>query len=89
MNIKAVLNQSMTQAMADSYSSNVCRHIIWAFVCDGRFFFSKMKLCCDLQNGKWLDPPNSLLDLCMDKIIYVSINDRPNYLHEWLQEACQ
>ncbi len=62
MTIKLVLDQSMTQAMADSYTSNVCRHIIWAIVCDGRYFFSKVKLCHDLQSGKWIDPPHSLLE---------------------------
>ena len=73
MMIKSVLDQSGTQAMVESYTSNVCRHIVWAIVCDGQYFFSKVKLCPDLKNGVWDDPPKSLLDLSIDRGIYATL----------------
>ena len=78
MMIKSVLDQSGTQAMAESYTSNVCRHIVWAIVCVRRYFFSKVKLCRDLKNSVWDDPPKSLLDLSIDRVIYANIIDCPN-----------
>ena len=75
--------------MAESYTSNVCRHIVWAIVCDGRYFFSKVKLCRDLKNGVWDDPPKSLLELSIDKVIYANIIERPNYPKEWTEQVRQ
>ena len=89
MMIKSVLDQSGTQAMAESYTSNVCRHIVWAIVCDGRYIFSKVKLCQDLKNSVWDDPPKSLLDLSIDRVIYANIIDCPNYPKEWTEQVRQ
>ena len=97
MLIKSVLDQSGTQAMVESYTSNVCRHIVnnmaaisfWAIVSNGRYFFSKVKLCRDLKNGVWDDPPKSLLDLSIDRVIYGNVINRPNFPTEWTQRVWQ
>jgi hypothetical protein len=60
-----------------------CR-IIWAIVCDGRFFFSKVKLSQDLIPGVgWKDCPTSLLNLILDKVMFAEPIMHPTFLIEW------
>jgi hypothetical protein len=73
----------------ENQSSSVCRHIVWAIVCDGRYFFSKVKLCRDLKHGVWDDPPKSIFDLSIDRVIYANIINRPNYPKEWTEQVRQ
>jgi hypothetical protein len=51
MNVKQIFDDSSTQTIQDAFNVNVCRRIMWAIVCDGRFFFSKVKLSQDLIPG--------------------------------------
>ena len=62
----------------------VCQHIIWAIVCDGRFFFSKVKLSQDLiPRVRWKDCPTSLLNLILNKVMFAEQIIRPIFLLEW------
>jgi hypothetical protein len=71
MDLKIIFNDPSTQSIYEAFTVPVCRHIVWAIVCDGRFFFSKVKLSQDLMPGTgWKDPPSSLLSLIMDKVMF-------------------
>jgi hypothetical protein len=95
MDVKQIFDYSSTQTIQVAFNVNVCHHIIWAIVCDGRFFFSKVKLSQDLIPGVgWKDCPTSLLNLILDKVMFAPIM-RPTFPIEWeytmepLPDACQ
>jgi hypothetical protein len=53
-------------------------------VCDGRFFFSKVKLSQDLIPGVgWKDQPTSLLNSILGKVMFAEPILRPTYPTEW------
>ncbi len=80
MDLKRIFNNSSTQTIKDAFNINVCRRIIWAIVCDGRFFFSKVKLIQDLIPGiGWKDRPTSLLNLILEKVMFAKLILRPTY----------
>ncbi len=84
MDLKHIFNNSSTQTIKDAFNINVCRCIIWAIVCDGRFFFSKVKLSQDLIPGVgWKDQPTSLLNLILDKVMFAEPILQPTYPTEW------
>ena len=84
MDLKRIFDDSSTQTIKDAFNINVCRRIIWAIVCDGRFFFSKVRLSQDLIPGVgWRDRPTSLLNLIMDKVMFAEPIMRPTYPTEW------
>ena len=83
LNIKKILDNPSIQAIYKTYSVTVCRHIIWAVICDGWFFFNKVKLSQDLVSGNWRDPPNLLLSLIMDKVMLAEVIHRPTFPYEW------
>jgi hypothetical protein len=84
MDLKRIFNNSSTQTIKDAFNINVCHRIIWAIVCDGRFFFSKVKLSQDLIPGVgWKDRPTSLLNLILEKVMFAEPILRPNYPTEW------
>ena len=86
MDLKRIFDDSSTQTIKDAFNINVCRRIIWAIVCDGRFFFSKVRLSQDLIPGVgWRDRPTSLLNLIMDKVMFAEPIMRPTYPTEWEQ----
>ncbi len=79
-----IFNYSSTQTIQDAFNINVCRRIIWAIVCDGRFFFSKVKLSQDLIPGVgWKDRPTSLLNLILDKVMFAEPIMRPTFPIKW------
>jgi hypothetical protein len=41
MDLKQIFDDSSTQTIQDAFNLNVCRCIIWAIVCNGRFFSAK------------------------------------------------
>jgi hypothetical protein len=49
MHIKAILDQPSMQAMSESYTSDVSWQTVWTIICNGKLFFSKVKLCHDLN----------------------------------------
>jgi hypothetical protein len=84
MDLKRIFDDSSTQTIKEAFNINVCRRIIWAIVCDGRFFFSKVRLSQDLIPGVgWRDRPISLLNLIMDKVMFAEPIMRPTYPTEW------
>ena len=84
MDLKCIFDDSSTQTIKDAFNINVCRRIIWAIVCDGRFFFSKVRLSQDLIPGVgWRDRPTSHLNLIMDKVMFAEPIMRPTYPTEW------
>jgi hypothetical protein len=84
MDLKRIFNDSSTQTIKDVFNIIVCRRIIWAIVCDGRFFFSKVKLGQDLIPGiGWKDRPTSLLNLILEKVMFAKPILRPTYPTEW------
>ena len=84
MDLKRIFDDSSTQTIKDAFNINVCRRIIWAIVCDGRFFFSQVRLSQDLIPGiGWRDRPTSLLNLIMDKVMFAEPIQRPTYPTEW------
>ncbi len=84
MDLKRIFNDSSTQTIRDAFNVNVCRRIIWAIVCNGRFFFSKVKLSQDLISGfGWKDRPTSLLNLILDKVMFAKPIMRPTFLIKW------
>jgi hypothetical protein len=84
MDLKEMFNDSSTQTIQDVFNVNVCRCIIWAIVCDGRFFFSKVKLSQDLIPGfGWKDRPTSLLNLILDKVMFAKPIMRPTFPIKW------
>jgi hypothetical protein len=84
MDLKRIFNDSSTQTIKDAFNINVCHCIIWAIVCDGRFFFSKVKLSQDLIPGVgWKDCPTSLLNLILEKVMFAEPILWPTYPTEW------
>ncbi len=82
--MKQVFNDSSRQTIKDAFNVNVCHRIIWAIVCDGCFFFSKVKLSQDLIPGiGWKDHPTSLLNLILDKVMFAKAIMRPTFPIEW------
>jgi hypothetical protein len=80
MDLKQIFEDSSTQTIQDAFNVNVCRRIIWAIVCDGHFFFSKVKLSQDLIPGVgWKDHPTSLLNLILDKVMFAEPIMRPTF----------
>jgi hypothetical protein len=66
-----IFNNSSMQTIQDVFNVNVCCCIIWAIVCDGHFFFSKVKINQDLIPGVgWKDRLTSLLNLILDKVMF-------------------
>jgi hypothetical protein len=71
MDLKKIFDDQSTQSIHEAFMVPECRRIVWAIVCDGRFFFSNVKLSQDLMPGTgWKDPPSSLLSLIMDKVMF-------------------
>ncbi len=84
MDLKRICNDPSMQSIHEAFTVPVCRRIVWAIVCDGRFFFSKVKLSQDLTPGMgWKDRPVSLLNLIMDKVMFAEQIICPTFLAEW------
>jgi hypothetical protein len=84
MDLKRIFDDPSTQSIHEAFTLPVCRRIVWAIVCDGRFFFSKVKLGQDLMPGMgWKDCPTSLLNLIMDKVMFAEQIICPTFLAEW------
>jgi hypothetical protein len=57
MDLKKIFDDPSMQSIHEAFTVPVCCRIVWATVCDGRFFFSKVKLGQDLMPGTgWKDP---------------------------------
>jgi hypothetical protein len=81
MDLKKIFDNLSTQSIHEAFTVPVCRRIVWAIICDGRFFFSKVKLSQDLMPGTgWKDPPSSLLSLIMDNVMFAEQIMRPTFL---------
>jgi hypothetical protein len=84
MDVKKTFDDPSTQSIHKAFTVPVCRRIVWAIVCNGQFFFSKVKLSQDLIPGSgWKDPPTSLLYLIMDKVMFTEQIIRPTFPSEW------
>ncbi len=85
MDVKQIFDDSSMQTIQDAFNLNVCRRIIWAILCDGRFFFSKVKLSQDLIPGiGWKDRPTSLLNLILDrKVMFAEPIMHPTFPIKW------
>jgi hypothetical protein len=84
MDLKKIFNDPSTQSIHEAFTVPVCGRIIWAIVCDGRFFFSKVKLSQRLMPGTgWKDPPSSLLSLIMDKVMFAEQIMQPTFPMDW------
>jgi hypothetical protein len=71
MDLKCIFNDPSMQSIHKAFTVPMCRRIVWAIVCDGWFFFSKVKLSQDLIPGMgWKDCPTSPLNLIMDKVMF-------------------
>jgi hypothetical protein len=71
MDLKKIFDYPSMQSIHKAFMVPVCCLIVWAIVCNGRFFFSKENLSQDLMPGTgWKDPPSSLLSLIMDKVMF-------------------
>jgi hypothetical protein len=71
MDLKKIFDDPSMQSIHKAFMVPVCRRIVRAIVCDGRFFFSKVKLSQDLMPGmRWKDPPSSLLSLIINKVMF-------------------
>ncbi len=81
MDVKQIFDDPSTQSIQDAFTMPVCWCIIWAIVCDGHFFFSKVKLSQDLIPGVgWKDCPTSLLNLILDKVMFAEQIICPTFL---------
>ncbi len=84
IDVKQIFDNPSTQSIQDAFTMPVCRRIIWAIVCDGRFFFSKVKLSQDLiPELGWMDCSTSLLNLILDKVMFTEQIIRPTFPSEW------
>ncbi len=84
MDIKQIFDYPSTQSIQDAFTMPVCRRIIWAIVCDGHFFFSKVKLSQNLIPGVgWKDCPTSLLNLIHDKVMFAEQIICQTFPPEW------
>jgi hypothetical protein len=84
MDVMRIFDNSSIQTIQDAFNINVCRRIIWAIVCDGGVFFSKVKLSQDLIPGVgWKDRPTSLLNLILDKVMVAKPIMRPTFPIKW------
>ncbi len=79
LNIKKILDDPQIQVIHKTYNINVCCHIMWAIICDGRFFFNKVKVSHNLVSGNWRDPSSLLLSLIMDKVKFCRSNSPSNF----------
>jgi hypothetical protein len=80
MDLKKIFDDPSTQSIHEAFTVPVCCCIVWAIVCNGRFFFSKVKLSQDLIPGLgWKDPPMLLLYLIMDKVMFAEQIIRPTF----------
>ncbi len=84
MDLKRIFDNPSTQSIHEAFTVPVCCRIVWAIVCNGRFFFSKVKLSQDLMPGMgWKDCPTSLLNLIMDKVMFAEQIIRLTFPAEW------
>ncbi len=61
MDLKCIFNNPSRQSIHEAFTVPVCHRIVWAIICNGRFFFSRVKLSQDLMPGMgWKDHPTSL-----------------------------
>jgi hypothetical protein len=80
MDHKCIFDNPSTQSIHKSLTVPVCCRIVWAIVCNGRFFFSKVKLSQDLMPGMgWKDRPTSPLNLIMDKVMFAEQIIHPTF----------
>jgi hypothetical protein len=84
MDLKTIFNDPSRQSIHEAFTVPVCRRIIWAIVCNGQFFFSKIKLSQDLMPSTgWKDHPSSLLSLIMDKVMFAEQIMQPTFRTDW------
>jgi hypothetical protein len=84
MDLKKIFDNPSTQSIHEAFTVPMCCRIVWAIVCNGRFFFSKVKLSQDLMPGMgWKDPPSSLLSLIMDKVMFAEQIMQPTFPMDW------
>jgi hypothetical protein len=71
------LDFQVVHIIRDSFTADVCRHITWAIICNGRFFFNTVLVEAQL----W---PMSLIQNIIDDVRYANVIVRPFYPIEWL-----
>jgi hypothetical protein len=70
-------------AMRESYSTEVCRRIIWAVLHGGCCFFDKKLLSTAFTSERTVDYPICLLNI-LDKVHNVELIQRSTYPQVWL-----
>jgi hypothetical protein len=84
MDLKKIFDNPSTQSIHKAFTVPVCRRIVWAILCNGWFFFSKVKLSQDPMPGMgWKDPPSYLLSLIMDKVMFSERITQPTFPMDW------
>jgi hypothetical protein len=71
----------------DSFTADVCRHITWAILSDGRSFFNTVLVEAQFRQGERFRWPTSLIYKITDDVRYANVIARPFYPTEWLIQA--
>jgi hypothetical protein len=83
-----VLELANVYVMRESYSTDVCRRIIWAVLHEGRCFFDRQLLSTVFTSGRTVDYPICLLNI-LDKVHNAELIQRSTYLQAWLTNGKQ
>ena len=71
----------------NSFTADVCRHITWAILSDGRSFFNTVLVDAQLRRGEQFRWPTSLIYKIADDVRFAKAIDRLFYPTEWLVAA--
>ncbi len=83
LKVLRVLESADVYAMRESYTTEVCRRIIWAVLHEGHHFFDKKLLSMAFMSGRMVDYPICLLNI-LDKVHNAELIQRSTYPQAWL-----
>jgi hypothetical protein len=82
--VAETLDLQEVHIIRDLFTADVCRHITWAILSDGRSFFNTVLVEAQFRNGETFRWPTSLIYKITDDARYANTIVRPFYPTEWL-----
>jgi hypothetical protein len=73
--------------ICDLFTADICRHITWAILSDGRSFFNTVLVDTQFHRGEQFWWPTSLIYKISNDVRFAKTIDRPFYPTEWLVTA--
>ena len=84
LEVAETLDLQEVHIIRDAFTPNVCRHITWAILTDGRSFFNTVLVEAQFRSGERFRWPTSLIHKITDDVRFAKAIERPMYPIEWL-----